>query len=479
MKKIIISVFSALAFSLPVFSQSFDLNSLRADGLPAAEAPSVAVAPSASAPAVKEWTVMYYFTTKDALKRGAAMQLWELAKAGATDKVNVVVEGTLPVERADGSVSTPTVRMVLGPAFSQELLDQLDNSAFTPKPAQDVRESFLESFAPYTVSRETHVDTGDWKRASAFVKWAKANYPARHYAFIIYGHGAGFHDPKKTTRNTLMDIETHNYVTVPETRLMMEDAGKVDMLVMQSCLMQMAEIVWQVKDQADVVVGSSEMLWSIGYDLGGMVDLLSDNPGIPAADLGSWLSKSYVARAVMIKKSGHSSAIVTARLGEFASKLDSWADAVMALKDRSLLYPAIQGVARFDINGLTVNDASTGAVAGAGYYSYAGDLYDFVRLTGETLPAGTAGADEVRARGAELMSYISGSLVYGYSFQGTSFPGSDYAKAHGLSVHLPARYSLGLRSRALETNYWDIPFARETRWGDLLHWLYNHNMAAH
>jgi hypothetical protein len=270
-------------------------------------------------------------------------------------------------------------------------------------------------------------------------------------------------------------------------RLLMAEAGKVDILVMQSCLMQMAETVWQVRDYAEAVVGSSELMWSAGYDFPGMINLLTAKPGIAVPDLGAWLANSYVEKVKKGGKSGHASVILTGKLPGFAEKINAWADAVIALKDRHLLYPAIEKVARFDIFGVTAADPANAAapavVAQAANVSLSGDLYDFVRLTNENLAGDSAEVAAARASGTELMDYISGTLVSSYVSTGKSAAGSDFSLARGISVSLPQQRYLTLpeaRNRApgLETIYWDIPFVKETKWGALLHWLYNHKTAA-
>lgn len=480
LKTIAISFLSVISFSLPSFAQSFSLDSVRAASLSAAEVP---VPPAAAVPAPaepKEWTIIYYSTTKDKLKRSFLSQLVNMKIAGSNEKVNVLVEGSFPMLMSDGSVSTPTARIAIGaPAALQQLEQQLD--AFIT-PEGDIKEGFLPAFFGEVLSTEYNVDTGDWRRAAAFARWAKTNYPAKRYAFVLFGHGNGFFDPKKEQKNTLLDTDTRNYVTIPEMRLLMQEAGRMDILIMQSCLMQMAEQLWQVKDHAEVVVGSSELMWSSGYDFPGMIRLLADRPGIPAAELGAMLARSYVEKVKKGGKSGHASVIPTAALPGFAEKINAWCGAVMALKDRKLLYPAIAQVARFDLFGITnVPEVTPELEAQAARISYSGDILDFVRLVNESVTGDSPEAAAARSRGTELMEYITGTLVSTYAYHGKNAAGYDYSRAGGISAHFPQQAFLstpqaGTRSRALETIYWDIPFARQTRWGDFLHWLYGHNV---
>ena len=436
-----------------------------------------AAVPLPAAPRPKEWTVMFYSTTKDKLRYTLMWQLLEMKKTGSTAKVNVVVQAAVPVRGADGMISTPTIRMALGNAGDPAELDKKIDAMFNAGGAID--ESVLDAFAGDIVMRTNNTDTGNWKNAAEFTKWAKTSYPAKRYAFVIYGHGNGIFDQKKETKGTLIDTDTKNYVTLPELRLLMQATGKVDMFVMTSCIMQMAEVAWQVKDYTDVVVGSSELMSAVGYDLKEMLDTLNATPSISSKVLGAQLTDGYVARVKAFNiPGGHASVIDTSKFPGFVGKLNAWADAEIALKDQAAVSAARKAVMRFDIFGITT--VSTNPVV-AQAFSISGDLYDFVSLMSAAQPADTPERRLAAAKGAELMSYISKELVYKYSYTGVSNTGFNYSRGHGLAVHIPPIRILaqsGLLSdfeMNLQTIYWDLPFAKETGWGGFLSWIYGRN----
>lgn len=468
-----LAAFSAISLSLPSFAQQFSLDSVRAGGVPAAGAPAPVPAVPQAAAEPKEWTIIYYSTTKDfKLRPSFLIQMLDLKLAGSSDKVNVVVEGSLVAQAEDGSISTPTLRMAIGDKpWSLEKARAVFSEGLDMK-TRFVKESALREFSDDIVSRETGVDTGDWRHVAEFARWAKANYPAKRYAFLIFGHGNGIVDAKKNAdKGTLADEDTKNYVTIPEMRLMMAEAGKVDVFLMQSCLMQMAEVVWQVKDYTDVVVGSSEFLWSNGFFTPALLKALNENPQFSSLDVGDLMAESYVA-TLPGDKTGHVSVIPTAALPRFAEKLDSWAEAVMKANGRDAAIKALFKTVRFDSFGL-VTQSTAASVA----FSISGDLYDFVRLTVENTPQETEDQLKVAETGRALMDDIEKSLVYKYYYKGATLTGFDYSVPRGIAIHVPPRKILtgsvdGLYSQIMQTNYWDLPFARETRWGAFLNWIY-------
>ena len=427
---------------------------------------------------VKEWTVMLYSTTKDKLRYSLMAQLLEMKKIGSTGKVNALIEASVPVRHSDGSVSTSTIRMALGKAGDQQELDRLiaDMGRFMDmdEPTEPIDESVLAPFAGDIVRMENSSDTGDWRKAADFTAWAKTNYPAKRYAFAIVGHGNGIMDySKPATKGVLADAETWNYVSLPEMRLLMEKTGKTDIFIMNSCLMQMAEVAYQVKDHTDAVVGSSDYLWDVGYDFGGMLALLDAEPAIKSGDLGAWVADSLIARIKAEKlPGGHASVLLTSKLPAFVKKLDAWVEAELALKDKPALAEGVKNAARFDTFNFIGNSPEI-----AREHAISGDLYDFVSLVTAATPRGTPEQALAREKGAELMEFISDELIYKYSFTGPAPTGFDYARAHGLAIHIPPVKEIsgfGLKTRFLK-QYLGLPFAKESGWGTFLSWYYANN----
>ncbi len=231
---------AALLFisAFPPFNAAAAGPQFRLDSVNAADIQAVPAAPPQVAPAAvpAEWTVMLYSTTRDNLRYALAWQLLEMKRTGSTDKVKVVAQATLPFRRADGSISTDTVRLALGVPGGEAELDATIEAVFKSS-GGPIDEKVLKAFEGDIVWRRPAGDTGDWRAATDFTAWAAANYPARRRVFVIYGHGNGFFDQKKQPlqKGTLMDTDTGNYVTLPELREVMRATGRVDAFIMTSC----------------------------------------------------------------------------------------------------------------------------------------------------------------------------------------------------------------------------------------------------
>lgn len=457
-KNTVFALFTAVCFSLPSFAQSFDLDSLRRVNLPAAEVPASGEAAAVLTPAEpKEWTIMVYASVKDELGAEQIKNLMALKRTGTTDRMNIVAESGFTFNApTPQEISTPTLRMLLTKSTSYASLDT------------DV------------LSTEQNVDQGDWRRVAAFIAWAKTNYPAKRYVFVPFGHGNGFLDvmkKPKDEKSTLLDKQTHNYVTVPEFGRVLRETGKVDVLLYLSCLMQTAEAAYEVKDYADVIVGSEELMSSIGYDLALLAETLDANPGISSSGLGNLMAKSYVDRVKAHPEAisgGHASVILAPRLSELSARLDGWVKAVMEVKDAPAALKARNEVARFDIFAQTTlipNDPAQ--ISGE---SLSGDLYDFVRIYTQNVPRDTPAQLLAAQRGQELMDFISNGLFSGFYYTGTTSLGYDFARTRGIAIHLaPARVSFSYQvyQNNVATPDADLAFARDGNWKTFLEWLYS------
>jgi C1A family cysteine protease len=105
-------------------------------------------------------------------------------------------------------------------------------------------------------------DSGDYTNLRSFVSFFKSVLQASNYALIIWDHGKAWIYDYKSTRSyspqaIAFDYTSGNRITTPELRMALEEAGGVDLLGMDACLMGSIEVLYELKDVADYVVASS------------------------------------------------------------------------------------------------------------------------------------------------------------------------------------------------------------------------------
>lgn len=413
MKKILIAALAlfcgrgaALAWQPGTFSEG---------GLPALVErlkTEAAAAPSPAAPGETEWTVMVYVNAKNDLEYFGLADLNEMERAGSSEKINVVAElGRLAIyDDGDG-----------GWAGVRRYLVQKDEA---PKA---ITSPVLETLT---------ADMGDWRHLAEFGKWAKKKFPAKRYMLVVWNHGSGWDKSRRAAggRGISYDYGSGNHINTPQLAAALKEMGKVDVLAFDACLMQMAEVVYEVKDLADYVVGSEETEPGPGYPYDTFLDGLLAEPAMVPEKLSKLLVDAY--HAYYDPRPGSAamqSAVRTSAMSEFLELVNGWVEAVMAGGEKDAVNAAVRAAQRFD----AVDNK---------------DLYDFLRLA-----AKESKKPEIKRRSLELMDFLSGRLVLSHKAAGT-----NYADSHGLAVFLPAYH--------YDENYDELRWARDSRWDEFIDW---------
>ena len=404
---------------------------------------------------VKDWTIISYIDAYSDLSRFGPVMLGALERTGSTDKVNVVAE--------IGQLNAPFRRL-----FLRKSAGNISNSVV------------VDQFA--------YADMGDYNHLADFIIWAKKNYPARHYMFLSFGHGLGWLDLSGTGVNAVFQWDQapkgrssakgtmftdkpgggYSYITTPQLGEIFRKAGPVDVYYTYSCLMQMAETTYELKDRVKVFVGSEEVMlineeMAAAYGLGleRAISGMTADPDISPEDVGAMLvavtrdnvlprARRYASTLSMIRASA---------LGGLAGKLAAFASAVRGNDERLAAAYAIGNAVRM-----------VPAYGSDRKHSSYVDLYDFARLVSEK-----AASAEARSAGRDLMGYISGPLVAANAAGGG--PDKYFERARGIAIEMtkqeiPADPDLLPNGYDAEivTKYGDLALSKASRWDEFLSW---------
>ena len=442
-------------------AQDFNLNSLNAADVRAMQADNKGILdfikPDKPQPAAqKEWTVMVFMNAKNDLAQSAMFGLsgkWaekdlaEMKKVGTTGKVNVVVDY--------GTAGKGAKRMLIGKAG-------------------------LLGGGETVYSQDAQADQGDYRRAIEFVKWAKTTFPARHYMFIIWNHGLGWIDPKMEqapsgtggAKGISFDDETKNYIRTPQLGEILRQAGYVDVFAMNACLMQMAEVAYEVKDNVGLIVGSEETMLAYGFDYESLLNFVNANPGADADQFSDYFMKwekdfyaagAHVIGPVNMPLNTVPATISTLRpqaVGELPVYLDAFAGAAMRNNETEAVKTAVADVIRF--TSLDPKNDKKKLIA-----AYA-DLYDFARLVG-----GNARSQETKRAADSLMSFIKTRLVIrSLGINGDPENGYDYAKVGGIAINMTMKIKKvpPQLDAIFETKYGDLALSKASQWDEFVTW---------
>lgn len=425
-------------------------------GTPSASLPVMdksAALPAARA-AKKKWTVMVFVNGKNDLESAGLLNLNMMELAGSNKDVNIVAE--------------------LGRMKGQNGDNTSDGDWTGSRRIYVKKDSDMEKIKSPVVMTTEKVDMGDYKRAVDFVLWAKKNYPAEKYLLILWDHGSGWMDPRMEpkpasgNKGISFDDETGNYIRTREIGAIVKEAGGVDVLAFDACLMQMGEVLSEVKGNAGVMVGSEETIPGVGYPYHIFLSALDKEPGMSAEKLGTILVEAYkMFYEQTIKKGAQLSAVRVAKAGDLEAKVKEVSAAIKAVNDVPALKAARAGVMRFDMIGAASDPAKQ--------ISFYGDLYNYLQLMEGAMTAKGPAADDLKAKSAALREFIAKDLVIDNAYFDKDRTGRSFADTHGISVYIPPvieKIDQAKLEGIFENKYPDFEFSKATGWHDLVTFLY-------
>jgi hypothetical protein len=208
------------------------------------------------------WTFVVYMAADNDLFEFAFRDLEEMAKVGSNQNVSIIVQ-------LDGyGAHEKTKRLYIAQGKIYEVENPFENAK---------------------------LDSGSDQTLIDCMKWAIDDYPADHYALILWNHGSGVLDPTKgrpfraaglfieNAETGMMEIDRSiNYMDLLErrgicfsdthgtflTNQKLEKAlreittyrgKKLDVIAFDACLMAMLEIAESMRFYADYMVGSQEV----------------------------------------------------------------------------------------------------------------------------------------------------------------------------------------------------------------------------
>ena len=383
---------------------------------PVVSAPApVNTAPSATA-AQREWLVMVFINGVNDLGilGFANSDLNEMEAVGSTDQVAVLVEFG-----------------ILGMDNNTDRNLQFQRGSKTVYITRDADANRVTS--PVVYNSNT-ADMGSEAHFLRFIKRGLRQYPARKVAVVLWNHGSG-------RLGIASDDATGNQMSIPKLgyalNLAARELGrKIDVFATDACLMQMASVAYEMKDAAEVVVGSEEIISGPGYPYTAILSGLTGNPGQNAEGLGRLIvdafGASYPTDATL-------SALRTSSLPGFRDALDAWVGALRA-EPRAFAAaaaPAVIGA----VSKFTLRDSK--------------DLIDYIDMVGARLPDGSG----AKAAGARLKAQIQRSLLVRNVMKPAR--NNRYTAANGMAIYIPdLRYD--------SANYEGMAFAADSQWDDFL-----------
>jgi hypothetical protein len=407
----------------------------------------------------REWTWMVYMAGDNNLEDNCIKDLLEMKRVGSTLQVDLIAQ----VDRMSDK-GTRRYHLCSNSKLENDIVELLPET-----------------------------NSGDPATLMDFIIWAEKQFPARHYALILWNHGSGWKEddiyqvtqrlgmektvlrgtmrgiaggkasralfrttidkivPQASIRGIAYDDSDADFLDNAEMKKVLHEAAsrtgqKIDLLGFDACLMNMLEVVYQVRNECHVVVGSEETEPGDGWPYDSILSRLIGKPSMPPDEVGKVIVNAYINYYEQYYPTLPltQSAIQTDHLDPLIESIDILSKALMARLDDPTTLGKIYRALRYSQN---FKDPD--------YL----DLGHYCQLLSEGDPDGEMGD---AAKG--ILRIINGADS---PILATQCFGTTIQHATGLSIYLPGRVYSGF--------YSDLDFAQETLWDDFLRRFMNPN----
>ncbi|RLC46556.1 MAG: hypothetical protein DRH57_05855, partial [Candidatus Cloacimonadota bacterium] len=239
--------------------------------------------------AESEWTVLVYIAADNNLFNNAFKDINEMEQVGSSDSVNIIVQ-----------------------------IDPLDDATSHFDSTEARRYYITKDYSPSYISSTLLVSLGeinsaDPKEVYKFANWGFSEYPSRKKMLIIWDHGNGW-SKEDQSKSVCNDDESGDNISVADGELKTAISNinyHLDILAFDACLMQTVEVIGEVYEYCDFIIGSEDEVPVDGFPYGfawdteyGIFNYLTENPQCTPREFSKEIVERYVNSYLSGQQSG-------------------------------------------------------------------------------------------------------------------------------------------------------------------------------
>jgi hypothetical protein len=285
-----------------------------------------------------------------------------------------------------------------------------------------------------------NIDMGSWQELRNFIVWTQQNYPADHYALVLWDHGAGW-KRTRAVRAVSQDMSTNHEIQTWELPQALSVTPQMDMVIFDASLMQMAEVAYEIRNSAQVMVGSEESPPGEGYFYDSFLADLVSNPSMTAAQFGTQIVNRTLEAYTQAFGATDSRTLDVTQSAIDLTKMQGVADRLNVFADSLILH---LGDSRTALMNARLNAEAYGH--GDPFYSDYKDLWDYC----DNVKATVQPADLVAAASG-VQQALSAAII-------ANTDGAGHPRSHGQAIYVPP-------ASGYDSNYANLALSRVTDWG--------------
>lgn len=313
--------------------------------------------------------------------------------------------------------------------------------------------SDTEKFESELVSDQGKLSMNSPESFKDFLTWGMKNYPAKHYMVVVQGHGAGPAGvlAEKDGRMALPEMEQALKEATEETGI------KPDILAFDACVMGGAEVAYQMKDTADIMIASQEV--ERGYTMPYDKITASFRKELKQGSLAPARASEKIVSACKDNYDNYTptmSAVDLRKMDALALSLDDFSRELSGEEiPEEVMKNILSRTQHFDLKRPGDERYLKNMIPGLAknfidLYGFASNIAENPEIKNENLKKA---ADKL-------------SRVFSETIIASETTGEDYKGAHGMSITFPERHTAGLAGDM--KNYRDLSISKDTCWNEFI-----------
>jgi len=371
-----------------------------------------------------EWTVLVYLAADNSLSQAAFDDINEMESVTYNDSVKVIVQ------------IDPNEDLNYPPYFT------------TARRYFITHDDNPDSIGSILLDDLGEINSADPDEVSDFANWGFNKYPSKKRMLILWDHGNGWSKDDGITKYICYD--NNEKISVAEGELNQAISNIIqhlDILVFDACLMQMPEVIGEVYEYCDFVIGSEEVVPEDGLPYG---DITYHQDGI----------FDYLVENSTSTPEEFSNEIVTRYINSYSGGSQGYNDNISLSAVNTEYFPEFQNKLFLFTNEYSdtlYNYIYENIHSNCQNFNSSIDVYQFFyHLKIYT---------EFQEVADEIISIIDSMVVNSIAI----YNGQFISKLGKMSVYFP-QFSTGLSNWK---KYYQLSFVQETRWDRFLDFYFN------
>lgn len=267
-----------------------------------------------------------------------------------------------------------------------------------------------------------------------FLRWGIDAAPASHYMVVFSGHALAiegeFLSRDTTPRQALTVKDLREILANSRVR---ESLGTrtIDILGLDSCVMSMVEVGYELRNEVKIVVASQGSLSNLGWPYKSVLGFLHDQPAAHPELLAQTVVEAFVKYyddfAAVADQSADISAWRLWKLGELKEEIEAFAGELLTQIE------ATGSPDAWDLDPFAKSLVFAHWYAQTYHADQYVDLTDFCYILSRTLPAGEE-YEKLRRQCTKVIDAVQACVI---RVDGRNYSGPLYQYSFGISIYLP------------------------------------------